>query len=233
MRSQQNDDPGLAPALAMREKHAAKLIAARRAHVADRRRGPVRLPGERYETTMTDKLALWDDSDSLESLLAVLEREGPDDEDDDPPGWSRPLPSDQRLQVLLLLTPAATGSSYTHVVNGYFQPVLHTRARSSFLTGTEPVVAELRTYVDLHSADGGYHPLTFEEACDIDAILARCSLTQGLTLDRTKPNIPLAGWVYVTFREDPQPGTWLAEKGPRADGGQWPEFYILAWEPRP
>jgi hypothetical protein len=196
-------------------------------------RGTVRPSPERFETTMTHELALRDDADSLESLLAVLDQDVDDDVEEDRPGWTTAIPSDQRPRLLLLLTPAASGAIYTHVVNGYFQPVLHTRARSAFLTGTEPVVAELRTYVDLHSADGDYHPLTFEEACDIDAILARCPLTEGLSLDRSKPNIPMAGWMYVTFRGTPRPGTWLAEKGPRSDGGQWPEFYILAWEPRP
>lgn len=182
---------------------------------------------------MTDKLALWDDSESLESLLAVLEADDQGREDDEPPGWSHPLPSDQRLQVLALLTPAASGSPYTHVVNGYFQPVLHTRARSTFLTGTEPVVADLRAYVEDHFVNHDFHPLTNEEACDIEAILSRCASTEGLTLDRSKPNIPLAGWMYVTFGDAPRPGTWLAEQGPRSDGGQWPQFYILAWEPRP
>jgi hypothetical protein len=183
---------------------------------------------------MSDKLALLDDADSLESLLAVLDADddGRDDEAD-PPGWSRPIPSDQRLQVLLLLTPDASGSPYTHVVNGYFQPVLHTRARSTFLTGSEAVVAELRAYVDEHVANRDYHPLSFAEACDIDAILSRCAYTEGLTLDRARPNIPMAGWMYLTFRETPRPGTWLADKGPRTTEGKWPEFYILAWEPRP
>jgi hypothetical protein len=183
---------------------------------------------------MTDKLALWDDANSLESLLAVLDAdEQGEDEAGDPPGWTRPLPSDQRLQVLLLLTPAPSCPPYTHVVNGYFQPVLRVHARSTFLTGSEAAVADLRAYVEEHFADRGYHPLTSEEAYDIDVILSRCAMTQGLTLDRSKPNIPLAGWIYVTFRDAPQPGTWLAEQGPRAEGGQWPEFYILAWEPRP
>ena len=182
---------------------------------------------------MTDKLALWDDADSLASLLAALDESVDDDAEEDRPGWTSPIPSEQRPRVLLLLTPVASGATYTHVVNGYYQPVLHTRARPSFLPGSEPVVAELRAYVDFHSADGDYHPLTREEAYDIDAILSRCSLTEGLRLDRAKPNIPLAGWVYVTFSDVPRPGTWLADHGPRSDGGQWPEFYILAWEPRP
>ncbi len=181
---------------------------------------------------MSDKLALLDDSGSLESLLAILEREY-HGEEEDPPGWSRPFPSDERPRILLLLTPVASGASYTHVVNGYFQPVLHARARPTFLTGSEPVVADLRAYVEDHYADDDYHPLTDEEAYDIDVILSRCAFTEGLALDRAKPNIPMAGWVYVTFREAPQAGTWLADKGPRSDGGQWPEFYILAWEPRP
>lgn len=182
---------------------------------------------------MSDKLALLDDADGLESLLAVLDADVADEEEEDRPGWTCAISSDQRARILLLLTPAASGSPYTHVVNGYFQPVLHTRARPTFLTGTEPVVADLRAYVDDHYADRDYRPLTHEEAYDIDVILSRCAFTAGLTLDRAKPNIPMAGWVYVTFREDPKPGTWLAEKGPRSDGGQWPEFYILAWEPRP
>jgi hypothetical protein len=181
---------------------------------------------------MTDKLAPWDDADSLESLLAVLEREE-QGEEQDPPGWSRPFPSSERLQVLTLLTPTASCPPYTHVVNGYFQPVLRVQARPTYLTGTEPMVADLRGYVEDHLADRDYHPLTTEEAYDIEVILSRCAQTQGLVLDRTKPNIPLAGWVYVTFRDAPQPGTWLAERGPCAEGGQWPEFYILAWEPKP
>jgi hypothetical protein len=185
------------------------------------------------EIIMSDKLALLDDADGLESLLAVLDEAVADDAEEDRPGWTCAISSEQRPRVLLLLTPAASGSRYTHVVNGYFQPVLHTRARPTFLTGTEPVVADLRSYVDDHHADREYRPLTHEEAYDIDVILSRCSFTEGLTLDRAKPNIPMAGWVYVTFREAPKPGTWLANKGPRSDGGQWPEFYILAWEPRP
>lgn len=186
-----------------------------------------------FEILMSDKLALLDDADGLESLLAVLDEDVDDEEEEERPGWTCAISSDQRPRILLLLTPAASASPYTHVVNGYFQPVLHTRARPTFLTETESVVADLRSYVDDHYADREYRPLTHEEAYDIDVILSRCVFTAGLTLDRAKPNIPMAGWVYVTFRNDPQPGTWLADKGPRSEGGQWPEFYILAWEPRP
>jgi hypothetical protein len=182
---------------------------------------------------VTDKLALWDEADGLASLLAALDEDVADDAEDARPGWTYPIPSEQRPRVLLLLTPQEEGSIYTHVVNGYYQPVLHTRARALLLPGTETAVAELRSYVDLHSTDGGYHPLTFEEACDIDAILARSSQTEGLCLDRAKPNIPMTGWIYVTCREAPPPGTRLADHGPCSAGGHWPAFFILAWEPRP
>ena len=181
---------------------------------------------------MTDKLALWDEADGLASLLATLDEEVADDAEEARPGWTSPIPGEQRPRVLLLLTPEAAAPIYTHVVNGYYQPVLHTRARPRLLPGTETTVAELRSYVDLHSADGGYHALSFEEACDIDAILARCPLTEGLRLDRAKPNIPMAGWIYVTNQQTP-PGAWLADHGPRPADEDRPESFILAWEPRP
>jgi hypothetical protein len=195
-------------------------------------RSPGRATGERHETSMTDTLALWDDANSLESRLAALDAEV-EDAEIPRPGWTHPIPSEQRPRVLMLLTPGEGAPAYTHVVNGYYQPVLHTRARPALLPGSEAAVAELRAYVDIHNAGDDYRPLTIEEAYDLEAILARCPVTAGLCLDRTKPSIPMAGWMYVTVRDSPQPGTWLAKHGPYAPGRQWPEFFILAWEPRP
>ncbi|MFN8663133.1 MAG: hypothetical protein U0075_14695 [Thermomicrobiales bacterium] len=198
------------------------------AHLAGRK-----VPGGWDETSVTDKLALRDDADGLASLLATLDADDPGEAEIPRLGWTSPIPSEQRPRVLLLLTPEASGPIYTHVVNGYYQPVLHTRARPLPLPGSETAVAELRAYVDFHAADGDYRPLTIEEAYDIDAILARCPLTEGLCLDRAKPNIPLAGWMYVTCQEAPRPGTWLAAHGPYSGREDWPTSVILAWEPRP
>jgi hypothetical protein len=182
---------------------------------------------------MTDKLALLDDASDLESLLAVLDEEDDADEDEGRPGWTHPFPSERRWRILQFLMPVEDGPTYTHVVNGYFQPVLSVSAKPLFVPGSEPVVAALRSYVVDHYGDGEYRPMSEEESYDIEVILASSPLTEGLTLDWERPNLPQAGWLYVNISGSPEPGTWLAEHGPWDDGGQWPEYSILVWEPMP